>query len=78
MTTNPPTSVEAFAAAPVAAGRYRCPDHPDQAVTWKGGGCPECAAEARDTRGRRSRPAPTADTKPIGQGGALPPNDHGP
>jgi hypothetical protein len=29
--------------------RWRCRDHPDQPVTWKGTGCPECAAERART-----------------------------
>ena len=36
------------APAPVAvtlASRYRCGDHPEVPVTWKGTGCPECEAE---------------------------------
>ena len=43
------------APAPVAvtlASRYRCGDHPEVPVTWKGTGCPECehehAARQRD------------------------------
>lgn len=54
------------APAPVAvtlASRYRCGDHPEVPVTWKGTGCPECehehAARQRDrehaARARRER-----------------------
>lgn len=25
--------------------RYRCADHPDRPVTWRGTGCPECTQE---------------------------------
>lgn len=25
-----------------ARSRWRCREHPDQAVTWRGTGCPEC------------------------------------
>lgn len=53
-TTSPRTVVEAF-----AAGRYRCHTHPDTPVTWRGRGCPECAPEVRDPRGRRRSSEPT-------------------
>ena len=47
----------------VAVARYRCGDHPEVPVTWKGTGCPECehehAARQRDrehaARARRER-----------------------
>lgn len=65
--TAPVAVVEATPApAPVVvtlASRYRCGDHPEVPVTWKGTGCPECehehAARQRDrehaARARRER-----------------------
>lgn len=35
------------------AGRLRCRDHPDYAVTWRGTGCVRCAVEARRRRDER-------------------------
>lgn len=37
--------------------RYRCRTHPNQPVTWKGTGCPDCTRERR----RRPRPESRAD-----------------
>lgn len=33
-------------------GQYRCPEHLERAVTWRGRGCPDCANERRRRRGR--------------------------
>jgi len=38
--------------APVAATGYRCRDHHDQPVTWRGTGCTRCAADLK----RRNAP----------------------
>lgn len=32
---------------PPIVSRYRCPDHPDVPVTWRGRGCVACAAQVR-------------------------------
>lgn len=42
--------------------RYRCRAHPEQPVTWKGAGCPDCP-KRRDRRRRRPRPAETEATR---------------
>lgn len=35
---------------------WRCPAHPDQAVTWRGTGCPNCAADlARHRQAKAGR-----------------------
>lgn len=31
-------------------GAYRCREHPECEVTWRGTGCVECAAEAEQAR----------------------------
>jgi hypothetical protein len=39
---------------------YRCRDHHDSAVDYRGRGCPECAPHRRSTGGQR-RPDPERD-----------------
>lgn len=34
----------------IARGRHRCRAHPEQPVSWKGRGCPDCAADHRARR----------------------------
>lgn len=45
------------AAGVPGASRYRCRVHPEQPVTWRGTGCPDCHAEKveRAARCRRAR-----------------------
>jgi hypothetical protein len=57
------------------AGRLRCRDHPDYAVTWRGTGCARSAVEARRRRDERktttengSKRDPMAMTSPIPRG----------
>ncbi len=47
-------------------GRYRCREHVDQAVTWRGTGCGLCDREAAKPDRRRSRAEP-----PGGERGDL-------
>jgi hypothetical protein len=38
---------------------YRCRTHPEQAVTWRGTGCPVCEADKRaSTKRDTTRPTP--------------------
>ena len=43
--------------APTAASNYRCRVHHDQPVSWRGRGCPTCAADQK----RRKAPEPSDD-----------------
>ena len=43
--------------AQMPPSNYRCRVHPDQPVTWRGRGCPECTADQK----RRKAPEPSDD-----------------
>lgn len=64
-TTPAPPPVTAPAAAPVAPSNYRCGNHPDQRVTWRGTGCPHCEADHRHRMQQRRRASRARATTPA-------------
>lgn len=70
--TDPDAPTQPPPSAVPAGSRWRCRDHPDEAVTSRGTGCPICTARQRAAHaahlvkaaGRRARAATSQRTQP--------------